>query len=79
MRGEALLLCCKIILVDLAPHEIQPCVIRRDPAAPAPKVRIEDLISRLCVPGKDPRIERDGLLRWVDSAFFCMHPPPKYA
>ena len=66
MRGEALLLCRKIILIELAPHKIQPCVICSDPAAPAPKMRVDDLVSRLCIPGEDPRIERDRLLRWVN-------------
>lgn len=56
MRGKSLLLCLEIMPINFASHEIQPSVIRRYPAAPAPEVRIKDLISRLCVPAEYPII-----------------------
>ena len=55
--------------VNLTADKIQTGVIRRDPAASAAKMGVENFVSRFCVAAENPCVKRDWLLRRMDTLF----------
>ena len=73
MCRKSFFLLVKIVLVDLVACEVQASVPGGDPAGSAPKVGVQDSVTRFGVVLEYPGIEGNGLLRGVKSVFFVFH------
>ena len=69
MPLESFLLPVEIYPVNFDSNKVKPRLVSRYAAASASEVRIENLIPRLCVFRKNPRIQRDWLFSWVKMIF----------
>lgn len=67
--SKSLLLCSKIIWVNLIPNKVQAGIIGGYAAGPAAKVCVQNLVTGFCVMLKYPGIEGNGLLCRMN---FCL-------
>ena len=75
MCRKSFFLLVKIVLVDLIAREVQASVPGGDPAGSAPKVGVQDSVTRFGVVLEYPGVEGNGLLCGVDSPILVSSTP----